>query len=314
MKKRIAVAFLVACTLACTEYWIPSEAPRGVYHRVRGGETLSGIARAYRVTVQDLAEINNITRPDMIMEGSALFIPGADHVLDIAPREPRDAPPPPATSPSLSPQEVPFVKRSPPAPTVMRATPPAVQEASPPLPATSKRPPSEAAEAKVPVRKDAPGSVHAMRTPSTGESGPPESRRFRPREAPAEEIRFDRQRFIWPFKGPVKTRFGIQPNGLSANGIEIEAREDTSVVAAAGGTVIFSDTLKDYGETIILKHDDEFKTVYIHLKERRVYRDRRVRQGEPIALIGKPENKREPYWNFEIRYKNKARNPMFFLP
>jgi len=318
VKKKIALALLLACTLACAERWIVSEAPRGVYHRVRGGETLSGIARAYRVSVQDLAEINNITRPDMITEGRALFIPGADRVLDIVPKETRDTSPPASAPPppSLSPPEGPFVKRSAPAPAVVRAAPsPTVREASRPvLPAASKRPPSEAEETKAPVRKDGPAPVHAERTPPAGESGSPESRKFRPREAPVEEIRFERQRFIWPFKGPVKTRFGIQPNGLNANGIEIEAREDTPVLAAAGGTVIFSDTLKDYGETIILKHDDEFKTVYIHLKERQVHRDRRVKRGEQIALIGKPEKKREPYWNFEIRYKNKARNPMFFLP
>jgi len=85
-------------------------------------------------------------------------------------------------------------------------------------------------------------------------------------------------------------------------------------VAAASGTVIFSNALKDYGETIIIKHQDSYATVYTNLRSRIVQVDDKVKKGSRIAFLGKTEKKTEPSLNFEIRHKNKARNPLFFLP
>ena len=51
----------------------------------------------------------------------------------------------------------------------------------------------------------------------------------------AEQIQFDKERFIWPVKGKVISRFGIQPNKMNYNGIRIAAAEGTAVQAAAGG-------------------------------------------------------------------------------
>jgi lipoprotein NlpD len=99
------------------------------------------------------------------------------------------------------------------------------------------------------------------------------------------------------------------------NGITIAAEEDMPVFAAAKGTVIFSGPLKDYGETIIIKHEDHYATVYTRLGQRKVKLDDRVKQAEMIGYVGKGEEKGGGHrFNFEIRYHNKARNPMFFLP
>jgi len=49
---------------------------RGRYHKVRGGESLWRIAKAYRVDVQELAETNNILEPGSIRAGMKLYIPG----------------------------------------------------------------------------------------------------------------------------------------------------------------------------------------------------------------------------------------------
>jgi lipoprotein NlpD len=88
----------------------------------------------------------------------------------------------------------------------------------------------------------------------------------------------------------------------------------TPVKAAASGTVIFSSALKDYGETIIIRHEKEFATVYTHLKKRHVKIDQNVKKGEIIALVGQKDKTGNAYLNFEIRLRGKARNPMFFLP
>ncbi len=38
------------------------------------------------------------------------------------------------------------------------------------------------------------------------------------------------------------------------------------------------------------------------------------KKGDRIAFLGKADDQEEPYLHFEIRHKNKARNPLFFLP
>ena len=128
------------------------------------------------------------------------------------------------------------------------------------------------------------------------------------------KLRFDRKRFIWPVKGKVVSKFGIQPSGMKHNGINIAAKEGAPVVAAANGTVIHSAPLRYYGDTIIIKHKDRYATVYSYLKGRKVKAGDRVKKGERIALLGKPENSNKPYVHFEIRCRNKPRNPVFFLP
>jgi len=49
----------------------------GLYHTVSKDESLWGIAKAYQVDLQLLAEVNNLNAPYLIRENSRLFIPGA---------------------------------------------------------------------------------------------------------------------------------------------------------------------------------------------------------------------------------------------
>jgi lipoprotein NlpD len=128
------------------------------------------------------------------------------------------------------------------------------------------------------------------------------------------KIKFDKERFIWPVKGKVRSRFGFQRDGTYNNWIIIAAKEGAPVLAAASGTVIFSNSLKDYGETVIIKHQDNFATVYTNLSGRIAQVDDKIKKGSRIAFLGKTEKKGEASLRFEIRHKNKARNPLFFLP
>jgi murein DD-endopeptidase MepM/ murein hydrolase activator NlpD len=165
---------------------------------------------------------------------------------------------------------------------------------------------SRAAERDISLPKSA-GTLESGET-----AGPP----ARPKESgeKPEQIQFDKKRFIWPVKGTVVSPFGIQSNRMYFNGIRIAAGEGTPVQAAADGVVIFSAPLKDYGETIIIQHEDHYATVYAHLGIRTVQGEVRVKKGGRIAFIGKAAAKEEASLHFEIRQNNKARNPLFFLP
>lgn len=58
-----------------------SSCARGVYHTVGKGQTLWRICTTYKVSMQDVAELNNITDHAQIRAGDRLFIPGAEKVL-----------------------------------------------------------------------------------------------------------------------------------------------------------------------------------------------------------------------------------------
>jgi len=132
-----------------------------------------------------------------------------------------------------------------------------------------------------------------------------------PPEARKEESH-QKGKFMWPAKGKVISTYGPQPNGMFYNGIRIEIKKETAVLAASTGHVIFSAFLKDYGETVIIKHSNDYATVYTHLTRRLVKVDQLVKRGESIAMIA-PSPGGASFLDFEIRYRNKAKDPLLFL-
>jgi lipoprotein NlpD len=120
--------------------------------------------------------------------------------------------------------------------------------------------------------------------------------------------------FLWPVAaGVVSSSFG--PRGETHHdGIDISSPEGTPVRAARAGRVLYSDTLRGYGNLIILAHDAGYATVYAHNRENRARSGEDVRQGDVIALVGRTGKTSGANLHFEIRKDNVARNPLFFLP
>src|SRR5712691_11736993 len=55
--------------------------------------------------------------------------------------------------------------------------------------------------------------------------------------------------FSWPVEGEVTSGFGPR-NGSFHDGVDIAAPRGTAVLAAGAGQVIFSDTLRGYGNVV----------------------------------------------------------------
>mgnify|MGYP001619459834 CR=1 FL=1 len=75
MWKQNVIVFLIT-TYLCVAGCATTHSNKGVFHKVGKGETLWGIAHAYGVDLQDLAEANNIKDHTQIEKGQRLFIPG----------------------------------------------------------------------------------------------------------------------------------------------------------------------------------------------------------------------------------------------
>ena len=122
-------------------------------------------------------------------------------------------------------------------------------------------------------------------------------------------------RFIWPVPQfyKVSSHFGKR-GGKNHDGIDIPAPKGTPVVAVDNGVVVYSDNgIRGYGNMIVIAHTDDIFTVYAHNNSNKVDKGDSVKKGEKIAEIGNTGRSTGPHLHFEIRIKNKSRNPAQFL-
>jgi len=260
----------------------------GVYHIVKKNETVWSISRAYGVTVEELAKANDIIDIHSIRENNVLFIPSACQVIDDT-----------ADMGNVA-HETRFSGDQPVRGAVQTVIPDGNVKAE------------KSGEKKKGIKKDAedsPAKEMQNQNHTDKKTVPP----YRAPE-PDKKISTGGNLFIWPVRGDVKAHFGVQRNKTFNNWIKIASVAGRKIKAAESGTVIFSSHLKNYGETIIIRHKGNFATVYTHLQKRLVKIDRNVKKGEAIAVTGEKDDNGDVYMNFEIRFKGKAQNPLLFLP
>ncbi|MBK6766265.1 MAG: M23 family metallopeptidase [bacterium] len=83
-------------------------------------------------------------------------------------------------------------------------------------------------------------------------------------------------------------------------GLDVAAREGTTVDASAQGLVIFAGWSYPYGNLVILQHKSGYQTFYGHNQVLLVEPGERVLQGQPIALLGNSGRSSAPHLHFEI--------------
>lgn len=123
-----------------------------------------------------------------------------------------------------------------------------------------------------------------------------------------------RTSFQWPVPGgAITSPFGRRDHGHH-DGIDVQAPMGTAVRAARGGEVLYSGTLRGYGNLVIVDHGGGFATVYAHNQQNLVRAGDRVRTGQAIAKLGATGQVSAPHLHFEVRRRNVAQDPLQFLP
>lgn len=118
----------------------------------------------------------------------------------------------------------------------------------------------------------------------------------------------------WPVRGRVIGQYGSSSNGKKNDGIDIAVPSGTPVKAAENGVVIYAgDGLKEFGNTVLVRHEDGLVTVYGHASQIKVQRGQKVRRGEDIALAGTSGNAETPKLHFEVRKDSAPVNPGKYL-
>lgn len=114
-----------------------------------------------------------------------------------------------------------------------------------------------------------------------------------------------------PVAGTVTEVFG-RPNsiGATSQGLTIESRPGSLVVAPMGGIVRFAGAFKNYGNMVIIEHKDGYHSLIGGLHSVDTAEESRVKPGEPIGQLPLSSSRGgSPALYYELRYKGQPVNP-----
>ncbi|MBW1616912.1 MAG: peptidoglycan DD-metalloendopeptidase family protein [Deltaproteobacteria bacterium] len=122
-------------------------------------------------------------------------------------------------------------------------------------------------------------------------------------------------RLDMPIKGKIVLKFGpYRDKDLNitnySSGITIKAARGGIVRAVFGGSIIFADWLKGYGNVIIIDHGKSYYTLYAHTESMRKKLGDTVKTGDILANVGDGGSITGTKLHFEIRHHGEPVNPM----
>ena len=128
--------------------------------------------------------------------------------------------------------------------------------------------------------------------------------------------------FIKPVEGEIGMNYATEKlvysntleEWITHNGVDILGDEAMPVKAVESGVIESVKMDPRYGNTIIIKHNDEYKSIYSNLSTTELaYVGKKVEKGEIIAGIGKGfgfESKEKPHIHLEILKNGECVNPI----
>lgn len=124
--------------------------------------------------------------------------------------------------------------------------------------------------------------------------------------------------FMVPAATHVSSAYGYRSDPLEGDhrlhsGMDFALPAGTPIRAAADGVVTFSGTKGGYGTTVMIRHEDDYATLYGHESKAVVQAGQKVRQGEVIGYVGSTGRSTGPHLHFEVRRSGNAVNPLSYV-
>jgi lipoprotein NlpD len=299
-------------------------------YTVKRGDTLYSIGLEHGYDYKEIARANNIAPPYTIYVGQQLKLkPSSPAPAPVAETKNSDVVITPLDMGSVDSSVIESSTTEASAPTESAATTEQIAPAPAAAPIISgpialREPYSDLAlntpvvEAKAaPVAAPAPSPTTAPApapAQATQEASPPpatEPAKTEAIKAPTATATSGGITWSWPTNGKLLAGFN---EGGSAKGIDIGGNTGQAILAAAPGKVIYSGSdLRGYGRLVIIKHNDEFLSVYAHNSKILVKEGQAITRGQKIAEMGNTDADRVKL-HFEIRRQGKSVNPTDFLP
>jgi murein DD-endopeptidase MepM/ murein hydrolase activator NlpD len=241
-------------------------------YRVKSGDTLTGIARHYDVTMMTLWWANHLTSKDALHIGQIIVIPPVSGVvITVAASDTLEAL---ATKYDVDPQDIVEANDLSDPNLVIGQTltiPGAHGGAiAVPKPAAKPKPPAHA-------------SSGSSRHTSSGTSRPP--------------AQYSGGTFHWPVAGGYISQYFHYGHYA----LDIAADYGTKVMAAASGTVIFAGWKNNGGGyQVWIAHGSNLYTTYNHMSAITVGRGQSVSRGQQVGRVGMTGNATGPHLHFEV--------------
>ncbi len=247
-------------------------------YTIKSGDSLYGIARQHKIALPELLAVNGIADPRKVRPGTLIKVPGAA-VPGAAVAE-APANPLPAASGGAEPAPVASWRQ-----TVVTA--PDKRErfaAVAPETVTDAISAPRGADMAEPVRTNREPAAPAISNPAVPPAVPLTSK------------------LRWPVKGKVIARFGPRMGGTQNYGVNLAVPMGTDVHAAEAGIVNYAGSeLSEFGNLVLIRHDNNMVTAYAHNDQLLVRFGDTVKRGQVIAKAGKSGMVDQPQVHFELR-------------
>jgi lipoprotein NlpD len=248
------------------------------YHTVKKGDTLYSIALEYGQDYREIAGWNYITDPNLIVIGQSLRVlpPRSETAITTAV---------PVDSGAV-------VEQRP-----LDSVPPAALNTT-----TLKREPrvnkEPYSDARYTALQKPPQAPTAIISPPPAETTP-----MATATATTGGLSWG-----WPANGKVVGNF------TQTKGVDIAGKAGDSVLAAADGRVVYvGNSLRGYGNLVIIKHNASYISVYAHNQKILVSEQQNVKRGQKIAEMGKTDSDSVKL-HFEVRRQGNPVEPLSYLP
>jgi len=110
--------------------------------------------------------------------------------------------------------------------------------------------------------------------------------------------------FSWPVK--TKLQYEYVPDRAGINGLVIYGKPGENVYAAEAGHVVYAGNgIAHYGNMVIIKHDNDYLTVYAHNQTLKVREGMRVEKRQLVATLGQTGSVTKPQLYLEARYRGR---------
>ncbi|WP_224750153.1 murein hydrolase activator EnvC family protein [Halomonas sp. ML-15] len=116
----------------------------------------------------------------------------------------------------------------------------------------------------------------------------------------------------WPVQGSVTSSFG-RGDGISRNGMLIQASEGTPVHAVHSGRVVFADWMRGFGNLLIVDHGDQVMTLHAHLQHFTAEVGSAVSRGDELGAVGNSGGHGRAALYFEVRRNGEPIDPQGWI-
>lgn len=115
-------------------------------------------------------------------------------------------------------------------------------------------------------------------------------------------------KLVWPIRGKITKKFGIQENGINNDGIYITTNSISDVKSTERGEIVYAgNEIGNFGNLVIIAHPNGWFSSYGHLTQITANKGDIIKSGQIIGNI----NNSELY--FSLRKNEKAIDPQKYL-